>query len=82
MCGYYWLQANKLTLNTAKTHNMVFHRASIKCKTEKILSELIAAVKNTTFLGVITDDKLKWKEHLQYIKIQFQNLLELSIKYI
>ena len=34
-----WLQANKLILNTAKTHYMVFHRARIKCKTEKILSE-------------------------------------------
>ena len=31
-----WLQANKLTLNTTKTHHMVFHRARIKCKTEKI----------------------------------------------
>ena len=37
-----WLQANKLTLNTAKTHYMVFHRAIIKCKTEnKFLSEIM-----------------------------------------
>ena len=65
-----WLQANKLTLNTAKTHYMVFHRARIKCKTEKIIirNNEIAAVKSTKFLGVIIDDKLKWKEHLQYIK--------------
>ena len=32
-----WLQANKLTLNTAKTHYMVCHRERIKCKTEKII---------------------------------------------
>ena len=65
-----WLQANKLTLNTAKTHYMVFHRERIKCKTEKIIirNNEIAAVKSTRFLGVIIDDKLKWKEHLQYIK--------------
>ena len=42
----------------------------IKCKTEKIIirNNEIAAVKSTKFLGVIIDDKLKWKEHLQYIK--------------
>ena len=31
-----WLQANKLTLNTDKTHYMVFHRAKIKSETGKI----------------------------------------------
>ena len=31
-----WIQANKLTLNTDKTHYMVFHRARIKSKTGKI----------------------------------------------
>ena len=46
-----WLQANKLTLNTAKTHYMVFHRARIKCKTEKIIirNNEIAAVNSTKF---------------------------------
>ena len=34
-----WLQANKLTLNTAKTHYMVFHRARINVKLKKLLSE-------------------------------------------
>ena len=49
---------------------MVFHRTGIKCKTEKLIirNNEIAAVKRTKFLGVIIDDKLKWKEHLQYIK--------------
>ena len=31
-----WIQANKLTLNTDKTHYIVFHRARIKSKTGKI----------------------------------------------
>ena len=56
-----WLQENKVTLNTAKTHYMVFHRARIKCKTEKniIRNNEVAAVKSAKFLGVIIDDKLK-----------------------
>ena len=45
-----WLQANKLTLNTAKTHYMV-HRERIKSKTEKIIirNNEIAAVKGQFF---------------------------------
>ena len=30
-----WLQANKLTLNTAKTHYMIVHRARMQCKIKK-----------------------------------------------
>ena len=61
---------------------MVFHRAKIKCKAEKIIIRYneIAAVKSTKFLGVIIDDKLKWKEHLQYIKNKISKSIELSIK--
>ena len=56
-----WLQANKLTLNTDKTHYMVFHRARIKSKTGKISirNNAIDEVKSTKFLCVIIDDKLK-----------------------
>ena len=56
-----WLQANKLTLNTDKTHYMVFHRARIKSKTGKISirNNAIDEVKSTKFLDVIIDKKLK-----------------------
>ena len=49
---------------------MVFHRARIKSKTGKISirNNAIDEVKSTKFLGVIIDDKLKWIEHIQYIK--------------
>ena len=40
---------------------MVFHRARIKYKTEKIviINNEIAAVKSSQLLGVIIDDQLK-----------------------
>ena len=62
-----WLQANKLTLNTDKTHYMVFHRARIKSKTWKtsIRNNAFDEVKSTKFLGIIIDDELKWTEHTQ-----------------
>ena len=61
-----WLQANKLTLNTTKTHYMVFHRARIKSKTRKvsIRNNVIDEVKSTKFLDIIIDDKYKWTEHI------------------
>ena len=73
-----WLQANKLTLNTDKTHYMVFHRARIKSKTGKISirNNAIDEVKSTKFLGVIINDKLKWTEHIYNIlKTKYLNLL-------
>ena len=77
-----WLQANKLTLNTDKTHYMVFHRARIKSKTEKISIRNNAKdkVKSTKFLGVIIDDKLKWTEHIQYIKNKISKSIGILIK--
>ena len=49
---------------------MVFHRARKKEGYNKILikNTEISSVRSTKFLGVIIDDKLNWKEHIQYIK--------------
>ena len=60
---------------------MIFHRARIKCKTEKIVIRNIeiAAVKTTNFLILIIDENLNGKIIYSTV-IKFQNLLELSIK--
>ena len=77
-----WLQANKLTLNTDKTHYSVFHRARIKSKTGKISTRnnAIDEVKSTKFLGIIIDIKLKWTEHTQYIKNKISKSIGIFIK--
>ena len=64
-----WLQANTLTININKTHYMVFHRARLKpTKDVMIRQNKIAFTKSTKFLGIIIDDKLKWTEHINYVK--------------
>ena len=64
-----WLQANKLTINMNKTHYMVFHRARLKPTKDVMISQnKIAITKSTKFLGIIIDDKLKWTEHINYVK--------------
>ena len=58
---------------------MVFHRARIKCKTEKnIRNNEIAAVKSTQFLDVIIYGKFKGKELLQYIKNKISKSIGIS----
>ena len=65
-----WLQANKLTLNTTKTHYMVFDRG----KKQSVINLLtlnnksIGYVKFTKFLGVIIDEQLNWLNHILYVK--------------
>ena len=66
-----WLKANKLTINTKKTHYMMFHRTRIKQNTNiKILinNNIVDHINNTKFLGVIIGSKLNWAAHILYIK--------------
>ena len=65
-----WLKANKLSINVAKTHFMVFHRARQKEYHNNITlnDSTLTQVKCIKFLGVILDDKLKWIQNISYIK--------------
>ena len=62
------LRVNKLSLNINKTHYMIFNRKK-KCCCDVMLridKQLIEEVSETKFLGVIIDNGLKWKKHIQY----------------
>ena len=63
-----WLDANKLSTNSKKTHFMVFHRSRIKTSDINVVMQqnTIDRVNSTKFLGLIIDDKLKWHEHIQH----------------
>ena len=65
-----WLNANKLTINIAKSHYMVFHRGRRKSNIcNPILNNVsLERVQCTKFLGIIIDDGLKWTNHISYIK--------------
>ena len=65
-----WLKANKLTVNIKKTHYMMFQRTRIKhnLRNITICDMNVTCTKNTKFLGVIIDNKLRWSDHINYIK--------------
>ena len=68
-----WLQANKLSLNTKKTKLMIFDgnkRKRIKNINLQINNERLVQVDTFSFLGIIIDDKLNWKGHLNSLAVK------------
>ena len=65
-----WLNANRLSLNIRKTKSILFNPTKDKKTINislKILDEKIEQVEEIKFLGVILDENLTWKKHIQYI---------------
>ena len=65
-----WLNANKLSLNVEKTHYMLFrNKGRIIENTLKVYmnSQEISEVETTKFLGIIIDNRLNWKHHIDSI---------------
>jgi hypothetical protein len=68
-----WLLANKLTLNVDKTEYMLIgsRQRQSQINTEPILSlgsESIKRVSSTKTLGVIVDECITWKDHIDKVE--------------
>lgn len=66
-----WLKMNKLSLNLQKTYCLHIHsnkkRADSWSPTIKIGNHQIEVTHRTKYLGVIIDDKLSFKDHVNYL---------------
>ena len=63
-----WLVANKLIINLNKTHCMLFTNKIGTFNLSLIIDNInIEEKDSTSFLGVIIDNKLTWKHHIQHI---------------
>ena len=65
-----WLKDNQLTLNIKKTNYIIFKSFRKKLNrnlTFKINDKIIQNAKETKFLGIIIDEHLTWKSHIDYI---------------
>ena len=72
-----WLALNKLSLNLTKTHFILFK--SLKKKignklTLKIKDQTISQVEHIIFLGVIIDENLSWKQHINIVANKISKL--------
>ena len=79
-----WFKENKLSLNFSKTKYTLFCKAN---KTDNIPLKLpflninnvnINREDNMKFLGVILDESLTWKKHIQTIETKIYKNLEVS----
>ena len=68
-----WLHANKLSLNVGKScylkFSLLHNQTDIKLKMAK---EPLKREKVTKYLGVLIDDKLSWKHHIQSINTKLR----------
>ena len=64
-----WLKVNKLSLNVDKTYYMILSRKKTERKniTVRINEKVISEVRKIMFLGVMLDNKVNWKDHINYI---------------
>jgi exonuclease III len=62
-----WFRVNKLSLNIKKTNFIVFGKLPQNSLELKIENERIERVKTAKFLGVVIDEKLKWREHITVV---------------
>ena len=64
-----WFAVNKLSLNVNKTNYMLFSNSKGTSDVEiKIDRATVNRVHSTKFLGVIIDEKLTWKGHIDLVK--------------
>ena len=65
-----WFNVNKLSLNVSKTKYMIFHSCNKKVNKQidiRLNETLIERVEVTKFLGILIDECLTWKKHINNI---------------
>ena len=75
-----WLNSNKLTLNVDKTSFMLFKTRGKKVNTPAnvtINDKIIKQVKWTKFLGILIDEQMTWKTHINFITNKISKLMSL-----
>ena len=81
-----WLEANQLSLDAAKTEFMLSGTAANVLKFGGLLairidSYTIKRVHMARYLGIIIDDKMSWKDHIDYISLKIkQNIGMVHVK--
>ena len=69
----HWLKANKTSLNTKKTEIVLFRAQKImiiKNKNFQISGQKMNIMKETKYLGMIMDEYLIFKNHIDTVKLK------------
>ena len=67
-----WIEHNKFRMNAAKTQLMVLNRKHRQKEVEELTvlhrEECIRSKHEVKYLGVVVDEDLKWKKHIQKVR--------------
>ena len=78
---FVWFSVNRLSLHLGKTNYMLFRsRPPDNELALKINNVVLPRVAATKFLGIIIDDKLSWKPHIQSVKSKLSSVLSIMYK--
>ena len=80
-----WLAANKLSLNVGKSKLLTFSLLSKDNANDEDISlsmngEILTKVNVAKYLGILIDDKLKWKDHIDAINLKLSKGIGLLAK--
>ena len=76
-----YLCGSRLSLNLGKTNYMLFHcRPPDNVLALTINNVALPRVAATKFLGIIIDDTLSWKPHIQSVKSKLSSVLSIMYK--
>ena len=77
-----WLKIDKLSLDVNKTQFMIFSRKQnqIENIVIRIEGQIIECVTQTKFLGLIIDEKLTWRNHVNHISTKIAKGIGILIK--
>ena len=81
-----WLRENKLTLNADKTKCMIYHtwQKHITNTTFTMNGKQIERVKSFKFLGIILDENLTWRNHIDMVTNKLSKVIGIlnRLKYV
>jgi len=78
---YDWLAANKLSLNVEKPTFMHFSLQKKKPELKILINNKLVCEKEVTkYLGVLIDNKLNWKKHIEYVKTKLSRSIGIISK--
>ena len=63
-----WMIANRLTINTNKSHSLVFSNRNYNREDIHMYSNNIEYANSSKYLGVFLDCNLKYNDHIKYIR--------------
>ena len=78
---FVWFSVNKLSLNLSKMNYILFRNRSADTDLNICINTInVTRVQSSKFLGIIIDENLNWKPHIQLVKSKLSKTLSIIYK--